>query len=81
MTRPYVSNTAVLRFLQLHGVDIEYIRKEIAQTCKRGVERDAPSIRIEDVRFINADGRIITTMSSKARLHYNFLVRVQRGER
>lgn len=82
MTRPVVTDHAVLRYLErVIGIDVDLIREIIADDCARGVEADAPSIRVADARYINSDGHIITVLSIDMRPYHEFLVRVQKGER
>lgn len=73
-----ISDHAVLRYLErVHGLDVESIRSAMAQACARGVAAGAPSIRIDNTRFINREGNIVTVITTGMVLHYDFLVRVQ----
>lgn len=81
MTAPVrVSDHAVLRYLErVHGLDVEGIRNAMADACARGVTTGAPSIRIDNTRFINAEGRIVTVLSTDMAVHFEFLARAQRA--
>lgn len=82
MTGPRVTDRAVLRYLQqVHDVDIDAIREAIADACARGVEAEAPSIRLDGVRFINADGSIVTVLPRHVRPHRSFLFPADPGKR
>ena len=74
-----VTDQAVLRYLErVHGLDVEGIRDAMAEACARGIVIGAPSIRIDNTRFINCEGRIVTVLSTDMPVHFEFLVRAQR---
>ena len=74
-----VTDHAVLRYLErIHGLDVEGIRCAMEDACARGIATDAPSIRIDNTRFINRDGRIVTVLSTDMPMHFDFLVRTHR---
>lgn len=75
-----VSDHAVLRYLErVHGLDVEGIRNAMADACARGIATGAPSIRIDNTRFINREGRIVTVLSTDMVLHFDFLARTLRA--
>jgi len=74
-----VTDHAVLRYLErVHGLDVEGIRNAMAEACARGITQGAPSIRIDNTRFINREGRIVTVLSTDMVLHFEFLARAHR---
>lgn len=64
MTTPlHVTDHAVLRYLErAHGLDVEAVRRHIAERCATGAELRAASVIVERVKFVLASAHAETTV-------------------
>ncbi|MDP2086308.1 MAG: hypothetical protein Q8K20_14010 [Gemmobacter sp.] len=61
MKRPPVTDHAVIRYLErARGVDIDAIRAEIADLCRRGLDQGACGVLIGGLEFRIEGGAIVT---------------------
>lgn len=61
MKRPPVTDHAVIRYLErARGVDIDAIRTEIADLCRRGLDQGACGVLAEGLEFRIEGGAIVT---------------------
>ena len=63
---PSVPDHAVLRYLQrAKGVDIEAVRRHIADLVKRGVEKQVDAVVVEGVKFVLRDNVVVTVLDRR----------------
>lgn len=63
---PSVPDHAVLRYLQrAKGVDIEAVRRHIADLVKRGVEKQGDAVVVEGVKFVLRDNVVVTVLDRR----------------
>ncbi len=57
MTAPlHVTDHAILRYLErAHGLDVEAVRRHIANRCATGAELRATTVIVERVKFVLVD--------------------------
>lgn len=58
-----VSDHAVLRFLEREcGLDIEGLRRTIGEITALGAAAGAPVVKLDGIRFVLVEGRVVTTL-------------------
>lgn len=68
----HVTDHAILRYLErAHGLDVEAVRRHIAERCATGAELRAASVIVERVKFVLADrgSKTVVVTALKARWH------------
>ena len=61
MKRPAVTDHAVIRYLErARGMDIDRVRAEIAELCRRGLDQGACGVKVEGLEFRIEDGVVVT---------------------
>lgn len=63
MTRPHVTDHALLRYLERHvGIDVEAHRRDIERAVERGVEQGATGVVAMGLRFRLKGCAVVTCM-------------------
>lgn len=63
---PTVTDHAVLRYIErAHGVDVEAIRRHVAELVKRGVARRGDAVVVEGVKFVLRHETVITVLNRR----------------
>lgn len=63
---PSVPDHAVIRYLErAKGVDIEAVRRHIADLVKRGVEKQGDAVVVEGVKFVLRDNVVVTVLDRR----------------
>lgn len=63
---PSVPDHAVIRYLErAKGVDIEAVRRHIADLVKRGVAAGGDAVVVEGVKFVLRDNVVVTVLDRR----------------
>lgn len=72
-----VTDHAVLRYLErVVGFDVNMVRKHIADETQAGRNTDAPCVYHNGVRYLIANGEVVTVLAGGTIPRHGFLIRL-----